>query len=66
MNLILNYPNFIIEKMQALIRGFLCRRRFLRSIYNKCICDIIFSPPNYFIKNYIGGIEYYNFKNRYN
>jgi hypothetical protein len=60
-NLILNYPLYTIEKIQALIRGFLCRRRLYKNKYNQCINDIIFAPSNYFINSFIGGIEFHKF-----
>jgi len=65
MNLILNFPIYTIEKMQALIRGFLCRRRLLKMKYELCINEIIYAPKYFFGLSFEGGIEYQKFIEKY-
>ena len=58
LNLILLYPLNTIEKMQALIRGYLCRKRLFNLKYRQCINEIIYAPPKFYNTFFIGGYEY--------
>ena len=65
MILILLYPLGTIERMQAYIRGYICRRRILRERYKKCINDIIYAPRGHYGKHFHGGIEYIQYIDKY-
>ena len=66
MKLVLCHPLYIIEKMQAYIRGFLCRRRLLKKKYSQCVCEIIHAPLYQYGCHFHGGSEYIKYIEKYN